>query len=141
MKNRPIIFLIFVLFLSGCKTNDFIVVDASYQQWYDGRGTTSGVNFYVVLKAKKKLKDVKFLNVFFNGETLTAVSTKDKKRFTNYYEILKNDTIRIGSPFVLKGHKPNVSDSTILLLNYKKREKVYQIPVTGFEQKQKIYYP
>ena len=122
-------------------TRYFTVIDASYQQWYDGKGTTSGVNFYITLISKKKLKDVKFDNAIVNGKTLTAVSTKGNKRFSRFYEILKGDTIRIGSPLVLKGLKPDVKDTTTLILNYEKKEKSYQIPVTGFKQKQKIYYP
>lgn len=130
-----------VLLTTACKTTDFSVVDSSYQQWYDGRGTTSGVNFYVSLKANKKLKSLKFTGVDANNHHLNPITVIGKKRVTDISVLEKNDTVRIAAPLVLKGKKPQIADSTIVILSYQRKNKTYQLPVTKLVRKQKLFYP
>jgi len=140
--RQKLYFLLCLLFLvTACKTTDFSVVDSSYQQWYDGRGTTSGVNFYVSLKANKKLKSLKFTGVDANNHHLNPIAVIGKKRVTDIYVLEKNDTVRIAAPLVMKGKKPQITDSTTVILSYERKNKVYQISVTKLVRKKKLFYP
>jgi|GEM_PF-6025757 len=130
-----------VVFITSCKSVDFAVIDASYQQWYDGRGTTSGVNFYVSLQAKKKMKNIKFTGVEVDDHQLNPVVVKDKKKINGVLSLKKNDTIKVAAPLVLKGEKPQTTDSTLMILNYTRNKKIFKIPITHLTHKQKLFYP
>ncbi len=141
MKFYVIFFLGLSVLLTACKTTDFTVMDSSYQQWYDGKGTTSGVNFYFSLKAQKKLKNIRFIQVKVNSHNLNPIVVLGKKRIGEIPLLNKSDTVRVAAPLVLKGKKPQIADSTMVILSYEKKGKPYQIIVNRLVRKQKLFYP
>ena len=140
MRVSIVLFLSFVLSVTACKTIDFSVVDSSYQQWYDGRGTTSGVNFYLSIEAQKKLKNIKFTQVKVNNHNLNPIVILGKKRINEIPLLNKSDTVRVSAPLVLKGKKSQITDTTTVILSYERKGKPYQITITRLVQKQKLFY-
>jgi len=138
---KVLLFSVSVVLITSCKSVDFAVLDASYQQWYDGRGTTSGVNFYISLQAKKKIKNMNFTNVEVDNHQLNPIIVRGKKKVTGILLLKKNDTIKVAAPLVLKGEKLQIADSTSVILAYKRNKKVFKIPITHLIRKQKLFYP
>lgn len=138
---KVLLFSVTVVLITSCKSVDFTVLDASYQQWYDGRGTTSGVNFYISLQAKKKIKNMKFTSVEVDNHELNPIVVKGKKKITGILLLKRNDTIKVAAPLLLKGEKPQITDTTSVILEYKRNKKVFKIPITHLIRKQKLFYP
>ncbi len=136
-----LIFISFVFLFFSCKTTDFTVIDSSYQQWYDGRGTTSGINFYFSLQAKKRIKNMTFTSVEVDNHQLNPIVVKGKKKVTGILLLEKNDTIKIAAPLVLKAEKPQITDTTSVILVYTRNDKIFKIPLTHLIRKQKLFYP
>ena len=121
---KNLFFLLFLTLLFGCKTSsDFVVVKSVYQPWYDGRGTTSGINFHFTLKATKKIKKLHFNKVYINGKEARPVAVINKNRIDEIKILNKNDTVSVGAPLLLKGRKPIVPDTTVVTIFYNKNGK------------------
>jgi len=141
LKKFCYCFCVFVFLLSSCKTTDFAIIDASYQQWYDGIGVTKGVNLYFLIQSQKKIKNIEFTDITLDRYHLTPIVVKEKKRITGNFKIKKSDTIKISAPLVLNNKKFKLTDTMTVNLWYLHNRKKSHITVSKWIRRKKIFYP
>jgi len=96
---------------------------------------------YKPVVTPKKLKNIRFVQVKVNSYNLNPIVVLRKKRIGEIPLLNKSDTVRVTVPLVLKGKKPQVADTTMVILSYEKKGKSHQITVNRLVRKKKLFYP